>query len=205
MDNYRQYKKYLRKYNKMGGSTNKKRARLIIFEKEDNGKINIILVHNKKWNSYVTIGGRVGREESFRQTINRETEEETLNTLNINDMDMNYIKYKDGKDLVYIYYIVIGSTFIDESNFFDTFNKNKISIKEQDNAHYDWTEMDDMSKFPLDDLDSLSNFYPKVHDYLGAIINVIDINSIKPVNSFKKGRNIIEPFLKDTVTIFIKN
>jgi hypothetical protein len=192
-----------------------KRAKLIILEQSKLGSLNIVLFHNKRWNKYVTIGGRVEGRDTFANTIKREIIEETTNTINIDNLiNFNKIKYIDWYneensevEKVRIYFLILNLELPKGKSIEDLYDYNRTKILNSCyNVSYDWNEMDNLIRIPLDNLIDVINTKDTIYSYFkyqtGFKVEDIQGNQVivfkQVINYIKAGLNTI--FMTDLIS-----
>jgi len=159
------YKKYKNAYIE---TKNKKisRAVTMIFENKET----VILLNNKKWNTYTDIGGGVERNESVISAAIRELREESMNLLNLDQKlydDLPFIDIQNKRTYRWcrVYILCIANNIN-----MDIYHNNKKLIHIID---YVWNETDNINKFNITDM--MNNFKEyQLHD-----ISLTDINGDK--------------------------
>lgn len=215
MDYSKSYKKYKKRYLHLKKYQGYKRTSLLLFE-TDGKELNVILFRNKRWQAYSDTGGRISSintKNPLMLNIIKETKEETLNSLNIQqlfgtDQEPFYIDMKDGKDKVRIYVLVIQKGIYDQTIFFE--NKDLLSERK---VPHDWDEIDNVKIFKLKDLLACKKgtevmckgykIYGRVLKYLRFVNsqNVLDKAIQRPVHNFKIYRINNPSMLRDTRSI----
>ena len=133
-----------------------RRSKLVLLElAKDDNLLNVILFWNKKWDKFVTLGGRVDKnDDNFETALIREVKEESLNLLDISEViylsnRMMYIDFHNNheKEVVRVYFLLIDHKLFDK----DIYNKNKKTIVDSPFCvPRCWTELDGYDKFPID-------------------------------------------------------
>jgi len=208
-----------------------KRSKLVILELNPDGSLNTILFRNKKWNKFVTLGGRVDdKDKSFEEALIREVKEESLNVFDISQIiyntdKMKYIDFCSNKEKIRVYFLLIKTGLFNQ----DVYDENrKILANRNLKTPQEWKEMDSYNKFNLkevletigclDDKDKCFQcqnikgnsklLYHPIAKYLKEATkrNLINemISKQLVVKDCAIDRNTSESFLKGTSTIRVK-
>ena len=209
-----------------------RRSKLILLELNHNNELCVILFRNKRWNNFVTLGGRVDKLDiNFESALIREVKEESFNLIDISDIINipNRIKYIDFQDnnnneIVRVYFLLINNELFDDK----IYKTNKDILKNTDKyVPKAWKELDDYDKFPIKNIlnsyDYRNNEYSKCYtindeqksvyipiiDYINEAsrLNIIDdlLKTYSIVKDYVLTNDVSDTFLNGTSTIKIKN
>lgn len=141
------------------------RAATIIFEKHDSKNMALILLNNKKWNTYTDIGGKI-ENETLIETAIRELQEESFNMFNLNSEIYNNLHFVDIQNKktnkwCRVYVICIKANIIDTNIYYH----NKKIIESHNDIGLEWKETDGITKFNMSDIIECSKKYAKNDQY----------------------------------------
>jgi hypothetical protein len=210
-----------------------KRSKLVLLElNNNNNDLHVILFRNRRWNKFVTLGGRVDRtDNSFETALIREVREESFNLIDISDIIgvPNRIKYidfrdKENNELVRVYFMLITSDLFDD-RIYKT-NRCILNNGTRD-VPKSWTEIDDYDRFPIKNIldcsdcrsteyfrccnvrSELKRIYSPIFRYIAEAnrLKIIDelIDTHHVVTEYVLTNNVSDTFLNGTSTIKIKN
>lgn len=162
----------------------------------------LILFYNKKWNTYVEIGGKIEKlgdelDNILIETARRELMEETLNSIGINVNMLRkstYIDFNDEKTALYSRTFTVGI----KQNQFDekVYYRNKDIIL-KNNISSVWKETTEVTRFYISDiLDCISKMKYNYSEYE----NVVCKNATgAPCNIYYRTIGMLDQLIKDEV------
>jgi hypothetical protein len=131
-----------------------KRSKLVILELDNNNLLNVILFKHTKWNSYVTLGGRVDHiNPDFESTLIKEVKEESFNLFDISDIvylsdRIRHVDINMGhNETTRVFFILLNNGLFDDG-IYNT-NKNILNSTDVPKA---WTEINGYDRFPIENL-----------------------------------------------------
>ncbi len=174
------------------------RVKLIILEK-DNGNYNIILTHNRKWDSFTTVGGKMDRKDKdLIDTLTREIKEETLNSLDIQTI-INKLLYFDLVDMRTRVYVVV----LNKDDFPSQEYYYNLKILGKYDLPYDWRESDGINKFKLRDLLNCINKLGVVEDFRCIDIDGVEHKIFSNISQYLN--KIVEDNILEKIGLFEYN
>jgi len=208
-----------------------KRSKLVLLELNHNNDLHVILFRNRRWNKFVTLGGRVDRtDNSFETALIREVREESFNLIDISDIINvpNRIKHidfrdKENNELVRVYFMLITSDLFDDR----IYKTNRCILNNGTReVPKSWTEIDDYDRFLVKNIMDCSDrsneyfkccnirseskrIYSPIFRYIAEAnrLKIIDelVNTRHVVTEYVLTNNVSDTFLNGTSTIKIKN
>ena len=205
-----------------------RRSKLVLIEMDCNKNLHVILFRNKKWNKFVTLGGRVDKpNDTFEMALIREVREESFNLIDISDIinipdRMNYIDFQDvhNNELVRVYFLLINSELFSDK----LYKTNRCILNNATKSvPKSWMEVDDYDVFPIKNVLKCANgrskehfhccnvrseskpIYSPVFKYVREAYKRNLINDQLIVKEYTFVNDNSDTFLNGTTTIKIKN